>query len=79
MLNFPIYRSLLFPQLIFGVNKNVAIMIFTFTFVMVFQLQIYSFIVLPIPVFFILSKVTKKDPFMADILLQKIKLKEVFD
>ena len=62
-----------------GIGKIAAVPLLALTFIMVVNLLQVWFLFLIIPLFVVLVRLSKDDPFFFDILIQKIKLKEVFD
>jgi type IV secretory pathway VirB3-like protein len=79
MLVAPVYRSLILPNLIFGVPRQLAIMLLMFTLGMVVSLGQYWFLAVTVLLFLVFNILGRSDPMFFDMFVQLVKLPEVAD
>lgn len=75
----PVYRSLIFPTLIFGMPRKLFILLATATMAVVLGLGQLWFIPLAVLLAIVFYFISKDDPYFFDIYLETIKLPEVYD
>jgi len=76
---YPVFRSLVFPTLIFGMPRKFFITLATATMAVVFGLGQIWFAPLSVVLAVIFYFISKDDPYFFDIYLETIKLPEAFD
>jgi len=76
---YPVFRSLVFPTLIFGMPRKFFITLATATMAVVFGLGQIWFAPLSVVLAFIFNYISKDDPYFIYIYLETIKLPEAFD
>ena len=73
----PVHRSLLQRELLGGVPQIGMLLIFIFGVVFIYGLRLWFTIVPIILAYFIMRHLTKKDPWLIDIVLENISQKDV--
>ncbi len=76
---FPIFKSLIPPQLIFGMPRKLFVAVITATVAIVFSLGQLWFIPVAVILVIIFSAMSKQDPYFFDISSALIKLPKVMD
>lgn len=79
MLVAPVYRSLILPNLIFGVPRKLALLLLMFTLGMVFSLGQVWFLAVTVALFAVFNILGRNDPMFFDLFIQLVKLPEVAD
>ena len=72
----PVHRSLLERELILGIPQMGVLILLFFSFLFLYLLRMY-YMVFPLAILYITMRIlTKKDPYMIDILIEHINQKE---
>jgi type IV secretory pathway TrbD component len=74
----PVHRSLLERELMAGVPQAGLFMLFLLAVIFVYGLQLYFMIAFIVVLYFVMRALTKKDPWLIDIVLENISQKDVF-
>jgi type IV secretory pathway TrbD component len=76
---YPVFRSLIFPTLLFGMPRKLALVLATATMAVALGLGQIWFVPLSVVIAVIFYFISKDDPYFFDIYLETIKLPEVYD
>ena len=74
-----VYRSLIFPQLIFGMPRNLFFILITLTLAVSLGLGQIWFVPFAIVLAVVFYFISKKDPYFFDIYMAMVKMPEVLE
>ncbi|MDR0730421.1 MAG: VirB3 family type IV secretion system protein [Treponema sp.] len=74
----PVHRSLLERELMAGVPQAGLFILFLLAVVFVYGMRLYFMIAFIVVLYFVMRALTKKDPWLIDIVLENINQKDVF-
>jgi type IV secretory pathway TrbD component len=74
----PVHRSLLEREMLAGVPQAGLFILFLLAVVFVYGMRLYFMIAFIVVLYFVMRALTKKDPWLIDIVLENINQKDVF-
>jgi type IV secretory pathway VirB3-like protein len=75
----PVYQSLIYPILMFGMPRNLALLLLTVTMVAVLSWGAYYFILITAVLMFFFRTLTANDPHFFTIAMDLMKMKKDYD
>jgi type IV secretory pathway TrbD component len=74
----PVHRSLLERTLMAGIPQAGVFILFLLAVVFVYGMRLYFMLAVIVILYFVMRALTKKDPWLIDIVLENISQKDVF-
>lgn len=67
--SYPVHRSIMRRQLVFGVPLAPLVGIIVFTFIIIMDFKFYAFILISAAIIYIMREITKRDEYLLEIIL----------